>query len=394
MIEYHGNPVSLKKSLLSVIEKKLKKRELDVARSDWHAKRKPIGCGLTIHPGVGCPLQCSYCYVYDMGFNKHATPYSLSGMQLIAALLHNKYFYPSIWGTYLAFGSVTEPFLPAIRSKTLEYLKSVAEYLGNPCQVSTKVVVPDEVIEEIASFKNLRLSILITVTSLKQYRNLEKNAPDPYDRLYSIKTWRKRGFKPFVFLRPLLPGLSMDEIDELVNQAKEVGAYGIVVGNLRLSTNVLRRLVDLGLRLDHFKKVINKGLKRGFIDVRVNDGLLSSIKRRVLEKGLIFLKRACCANTVTQYLHGLTESICPTLCFLRENVCEPSCPSQCRVKALGEPRHLDTRDIIESLLGLSSYEVKESNIIIKLKRRIEDHSLVTSILSHLLRRKILIKNEH
>lgn len=394
MIEYHGNPVLLKKSLLSVIEKKLKKRELDVARSDWHAKRKPIGCGLTIHPGVGCPLQCSYCYVYDMGFNKHATPYSLSGMQLIAALLHNKYFYPSIWGTYLAFGSVTEPFLPAIRSKTLEYLKSVAEYLGNPCQVSTKVVVPDEVIEEIASFKNLRLSILITVTSLKQYRNLEKNAPDPYDRLYSIKTWRKRGFKPFVFLRPLLPGLSMDEIDELVNQAKEVGAYGIVVGNLRLSTNVLRRLVDLGLRLDHFKKVINKGLKRGFIDVRVNDGLLSSIKRRVLEKGLIFLKRACCANTVTQYLHGLTESICPTLCFLRENVCEPSCPSQCRVKALGEPRHLDTRDIIESLLGLSSYEVKESNIIIKLKRRIEDHSLVTSILSHLLRRKILIKNEH
>ncbi len=396
MIALFSNPVTLKNYLLDVVRKKLKKKELDIARNDWHAKRRPIGCGLTIHPGVGCPLQCSYCYIYDMGFHKYATQYSLSGLQLVAALLHNKYFYPTIWGTYLAFGSVTEPFLPNVTVKTLEYLKAIAEYLGNPCQVSTKIALKDEVIDELSSIKNLRLSVLITITSLRQYRNLEQRAPDPYDRLDSIKRLRKKGFKPFIFLRPLLPGLKMEEIDDLIDQAKIAGAYGMVLGNLRLSTNIAKKLVGHGLDIRGLEKIINiNNLKRGFIDVRVDGELLSSIRKRVLEKGLIFLKRACCANTVTQYLYGLNEAICPTLCFLSKDACDPSCPSQCRVKALGEPKHLDMSNTIKALLGFDEYktEIEGYTVIIKPMRKVKDNKFMSLVLSHLLRRKVLIKDE-
>ena len=391
-----GNPITLKKELLDIVRKKLKKKELDIARNDWHAKRRPIGCGLTIHPGVGCPLQCSYCYIYDMGFYKYATPYSLSGLQLVVALLYNKYFYPTIWGTYLAFGSVTEPFLPNITVKTLEYLKAITEYLGNPCQVSTKMALRDEVIDELSSIKNLKLSVLVTLTSLHQYRSLEQKAPDPYDRLDFIKRLRKKGFKPFIFLRPLLPGLRIEEIDELIDQAKIAGAYGIVLGNLRLSINIVKRLVEHGLDVKELKKIVNvNNLKKGFIDIRVNGELFSSIRKRALEKGLIFLRRACCANTVTQYLHGLNEVICPTLCFLSKDACDPACPSQCRTKALGEPKHLDMNDVIKALLEFDEYkaEIEGYTMIIKPRRKVKDAKFISLVLSHLLRRKVLIKDE-
>jgi len=393
-----SNPVTLRKSLLDIIKKKLKKKDLEIAKNDWHAKRRPIGCGLTIHPGVGCPLQCSYCYIYDMGFHKYAIPYSLSGLQLVAALLYNKYFYPTVWGTYLAFGSITEPFLPNIVAKTLEYLKAVAEYLGNPCQVSTKMALEDEIIDELSSIKNLGLSVLVTLTSLHQYRQLEQKAPDPYDRLESVKKLRRKGFKPFIFLRPLLPGLKIEEIEELIDQAKTAGAYGIVLGNLRLSANIVKKLVEHGLDISELKRNVNiDDLKKGFLDIRVNGKLISSIRKRVLEKGLIFLKRACCANTVTQYLYGLNEAICPTLCFLSKDSCNTSCPSQCRAKALGEPKHLDMNSVIKALLGFNEYEVevKSHTIVIKPMKKLKEDGFASLVLSYLLRRKVLItRNGH
>ncbi|MEM2214541.1 MAG: radical SAM protein [Candidatus Nezhaarchaeales archaeon] len=383
-------PVLLKKTLLEVIERRLKRKELSLAKSDWHSKRRPIGCGLTIHPGTGCPLQCSYCYIYDMGFSRYAIPYSLSGLQLIAALLYNRYFYPTRWGTYLAFGSVTEPFLPNITPKTLEYLKAIAEYLDNPCQVSTKIAMSDVLVEELASIKRIRLSILVTVTSLNQYLHLEEKAPHPLERLEGIKRLRAKGFKPFIFVRPLLPGLRAEEIEEIINQAKASGAYGIVAGNLRLAPTIVKRLAERGVDITKFIDVDFKSLKKGFIDIRVDGGLTALIREKALNKGLIFLKRACCANTVSQFLQGYSDVMCPSLCFLDERSCEKTCPSQCARKAQGEPKHLDMHEVLRGVLGFDDYEVevKDYTIYLKLKRAIEDERLAAFSLSYLLRRKV------
>jgi DNA repair photolyase len=388
----NGNPVRLKKDLLKVIHKRLKDKELKVAKSDWHSKRKPIGCGLTIHPGTGCSMQCSYCYIYDMGFSWHAIPYSLSGLQLVVALLFNKYFYPTRWGTYLAFGSVTEPFLPSVLPKTLEYLKAVGEYLGNPCQVSTKMVINDEYVDELARITDSKLSILVTVTSLNQYVHLERKAPHPLKRLELVSKLRSKGFKPFVFIRPLLPCLKVEEVDEIVERAKASGAYGIVVGNLRLSSSIVRRLMSEGIDVAKHLKIDLDKLKRGFVDMRVDGDLHSLIREKALKKGLIFLKRTCCANTVSQLLSGYDNVACPSLCFLNEQSCEKSCPSQCRIRARGEPRHLDFNEVIRSILRSNEYEVEvEDHVLyVKLKRPLRDERLASFALSYLFRRKVHI----
>ena len=106
---------------------------------DHHAIRKPRPCGITVHTAIGCVGACTYCYISDMGFSKgRAEPYPLNGEELVAALVHNDRFFPGIYGTPIALGSVTDPLSRVSLSKTLDYLSAIYEYLGNPVQFSTK----------------------------------------------------------------------------------------------------------------------------------------------------------------------------------------------------------------------------------------------------------------
>ncbi|MEM3394204.1 MAG: radical SAM protein, partial [Candidatus Methanomethylicia archaeon] len=94
--------------------------------------------------------QCIYCYIQDMGFNfKRITPYGLNGLELAYALLSNPYYMPTMYGTYLAIGSVTEPFHELVVNKTIEYLRAIEE-LENPVQFSTKEYIDEETAKKIA----------------------------------------------------------------------------------------------------------------------------------------------------------------------------------------------------------------------------------------------------
>jgi len=137
-MDYVEYVYSYKERIRKQVEGLLSEREIEVARRDPHAKRPPRPCGITIHPGIGCPYACRYCYVYDMGFTQEVKPSQPNGLQLVYALLANKYFIPGARGSYLAIGSVTEPFHPLLKNKTLEYIEAIYRFLGNPTQFSTK----------------------------------------------------------------------------------------------------------------------------------------------------------------------------------------------------------------------------------------------------------------
>ena len=132
--------VASKILLKDSLERRLSLTSIERARLDFHAKRRPRPCGLTIHSCIGCPNQCAYCYIQDIGFDFiEAKPYGLNGDELSLALLYNPWFMPRRVGTFLAFGSIADPFNPKCVDKSIEYFMKVHALLGNPCQFSTKM---------------------------------------------------------------------------------------------------------------------------------------------------------------------------------------------------------------------------------------------------------------
>ena len=231
-----------KEAIAARLEARLDKREVEEARRDHHAHRPPIACGMTIHTGIGCNYGCLYCYVPDMGFPMKPRPYPLRGEQLAYALAANPYFVPGPWGTLLAFGSVTEPFMPETRSRAFEYLDATRRWLGNPQQISTKTPLHGGDYEEFRRSAEPRISILITVVTLRYAKILEPGAPPPEERLKFAERLSRDGYHVSLFLRPIIPGVTDRELDDIMKAAKQAGVRAVIPGSLRVTPGILRRL--------------------------------------------------------------------------------------------------------------------------------------------------------
>lgn len=231
-----------KQRIAAELETRLDDREAREARRDHHAHRPPIACGMTIHTGIGCNYGCLYCYVPDMGFPMKPRPYPLTGEQLAYALAVNPYFVPGRWGTLLAFGSVTEPFMPETRDRALEYLAATRRWLGNPQQVSTKTPLAGSDYEEFRRSAEREISVLVTIVTLRHARALEPGAPPPEERLRFIHRLGRDGYHVSLFLRPIIPGVTDRELDEIMKAARDAGARAVIPGSLRVTPGILRRL--------------------------------------------------------------------------------------------------------------------------------------------------------
>jgi len=335
-----------------------------------------------------------------MGFDfTESRPYALNGEELVYALISNKYFVPGPYGTYLAYGSITEPFLnKEITRKTIEYLLSTAKLLGNPMQISTKGKVLSEVVLNIKkAIRGSSLSILVTILTLNNEKSkiIEPRAPSPEERLETIKSFAKEGFTVFVFYRPILPGfLSAEDFEDVLNEAKRCGVLGVVVGGLRITSNIISRLSKAGVNVSEIlQRVKERPLGTRQVSVNVSD-----YKREFLaiakEKNVYSLKSACCANTISSALQKHEVIPCAGLCY-SSNMCV-ECGIQCYKKL---PR-IDEEDVVYALNNMIRLDhkprilIERYNIIIYLDKRSLRRAKKEDIakpLSTIYRRRIILK---
>lgn len=332
---------------------------IEKALSDPHARRPPRPCGLTVHPGRGCPNACLYCYVPDvLGTGPtEPEPTPLSGLEMVYALLANPYFVPGRMGTFLAMGAVCDPLHPLLVSKTLGIMRAVAAHLGNPIQFSTKMPIDASLAKEMP--KDISISPLITIVTMEGARELEPKAPPPWERLEAIRELRKAGLKPMLFLRPLIPGLVELELEDLLSEARSAGAVGVVVGSLRVSRAILARLARLGL--DRPIRSRLRGPVGDSLVVVPCPDLKAKAIRLAREKGLVAFKAACCANAFC------AQVPCTGLCWLR-GFCT-NCPNQC-TKKLPEVVEADVLEALKATFGLRplSAQVGEARLTVVLRR--------------------------
>lgn len=241
----YPNRAELKKKL----EKKCSAEELETARGDAHASREKSTTMLPIISGKDCPYGCTYCYIQTMGYKfEEPQPLKLTPEQVCYALLENKEFIPGRFGTTLAFGHISEPLLPRLRDNTLSYFKAISSYLGNPIQFATKMYLTPGATKKIQeNLKHKYLSPLVTITTLARWKKLEPYAPSPEERLKTITNLTKQGYKVFLYLRPLIPGVVDYEIRELLEKAKSAGAVGVVCGGFRVTLPILKTMRESGI---------------------------------------------------------------------------------------------------------------------------------------------------
>ncbi len=301
---------------------------------DEHAKRAPIRCGLTVHPGYGCSLGCLYCYIYDMGLGR-PIPSNLSGESFLYSLACNPYFLPQ--KTFLAIGSITEPFLPEIMRKTLEFSREIAK-LGNPVQISTKLpnVGAERLLEILPN-----ISFLVSISDSRG--DLEPLAPPPKIRASIASSLSERGYNVYIFLRPIIPGYTDKDL-ELLKILEECEVKGVVLGGMRVTKRTLNTLS---------KKInVNEIIKRlpripsGREQVPLKEG---DIKERILEElkeiGIRTFPLACAA-TADSYSLG---------CLLCKNRCEG------KMERLNE---FDIKEFLESFGREVEVKIKPGKIMI------------------------------
>ena len=281
--------------------------EVAEAEADSHAKRLPRPCGLTIHTGIGCSFGCLYCYIWDMGFPAKPRPYPLSGLQLAYALAINPAIAIGRCGSLLAFGAVTEPFLQETSERTYEYLSVISSEFGNPIQLSTKAKLgPADAVRLASTCRDA--SILVTVVTHSLHKTLEPGAPSPKERYETIKNLSKSGLHVSLFLRPILPGLRLNEFREILSESKRSGVGGAVLGTLRVTEGIIKRLKAAGYpHLDEVVKRVPGKLEGSKQTVIMGQDLKRQVAGIAEELGIKLYPSACAANIET---HGLGCASC------------------------------------------------------------------------------------
>lgn len=281
------------------------------------AYRRPRPCGLTVHPVVGCPFKCSYCYLPELGVGWKPRVLEISGNKLVENILANRYFVKGGYGTFLAFGSLGEPFLPGpATTKTLEFMSAVKKRLGNPIQVSTKAVVPiSDVLKGV--------SVLITVVTIKRWKEIEPHSTPPYIRMENFRRVNSVGGVPALFVRPIIPGVTDVEIYDILKVAYKHGCRYAVFGGFRVTRNIIGRLARAGVDVSRIKDRI-----RGRLDDRqryiIGYDLKVEAMQLAKEVGIVPLSSACCATALA---YGIA---CTDPVWVWEKC--TGCPNNCKEK--------------------------------------------------------------
>lgn len=363
----------MKERVIGELQQVLGKERASIAARDPHARRRPRPCGITIHPGHGCPLRCVYCYIYDMGFGTEARPYPLSGEEMAYALARNPYVVPE--RTLAAFGSVTEPLLPVLRRRTLEYAEAIARWLKLPIQLSTKLLIDGEISEKLRD-ADPGASILVSVSTLRHWRKVEPNAPDPLLRIRAATEAVRKGLRVDLFLRPIIPGLlTREELRELLHEAKKAGFTGVVAGSLRVTKGIVNRLRASGLSLSVLEDSLAR-IKLTNKQVPVPDRATKEAVRAIAsEVGLEYLPSACAANVRA---HGIGCALC-------------------KFGPCGTPPRPDETDVEEflELLGLKGaarFSSSSLKVVVKghevRKRRLD---IIKAFLSEVYKRRVVLQ---
>ncbi|CAN5517935.1 PA0069 family radical SAM protein [soil metagenome] len=206
-----------------------------------------LGFDYSINPYKGCEHGCIYCYARPtheyLGFSSGVDFETKIMIKKNAPLLLEKEFQSKSWVPQLViFSGNTDCYQPVERKLQLtrQCLEVFLKY-KNPVGMITKnsLIKRDaDILQEMA--KSNLCSVTISITTLnKNIRSvMEPRTSTPQQRLDTVKYLSDKGIPVGVNIGPIIPGLTDEEIPDLVKAAADSGAYTTNTILLRLPWQV------------------------------------------------------------------------------------------------------------------------------------------------------------
>jgi DNA repair photolyase len=179
--------------------------------------------GLSLNHIVGCPLECGYCvrHLFD-NFGMKTPRRLMSDDAAVAQLVNHPYFRPHKTPIQL-LNRATDPMLPVVKPHVFAVLRQLDEQgLTNHVLVITRWRVSAEDCAILNSFKNLRLTILVTHSGIDNPAIEPVNSSIAADSLRMLYEHAER-YRTVLYWRPIVPGLN--DSDEHIERARELSLH-------------------------------------------------------------------------------------------------------------------------------------------------------------------------
>jgi DNA repair photolyase len=194
--------------------------------------------GWTVNPYRGCEMACRYCFArYTHEFLGLRDPAAFERTiyvkdadrdRLVAELRRARRS-----GQSVAIGTATDPYQPAegrfeVTRRVLEAARTVPGLRLSITTKSTLVARDAGLLREIAAASDVTVNLSITTVDAALARRLEPRAPRPDLRFAAMKALAAAGVPARLFIMPILPRLTDDEVTvrALLVAARDAGAVG------------------------------------------------------------------------------------------------------------------------------------------------------------------------
>lgn len=206
----------------------------DASRSILSTNQSPdVPFDTSVNPYRGCEHGCIYCYARPghefLGFSagldfETRILVKQDAPELLRAALTAKRWKPQVIGMC----GVTDPYQPIerrtrITRRCLEVLRD----FRNPVGLITKsagVTRDVDVLAELAESQCVSVTLSITTLRSDVHRLMEPRASHPDQRLRAVETLARAGVPVGVSVAPVIPGLTDEEIPQILKAASDAGA--------------------------------------------------------------------------------------------------------------------------------------------------------------------------
>lgn len=193
----------------------------------------------SLNPYTGCSFSCIYCYISSFIKNPF---FVREKKDLIKEVKRDVKKIDK--NLYISLSNSSDPY--SYIEEKLKITREILKILRDEGIKTLIITKSDLVLRDIDILKDMKVSVSITITTLKDvYKTIEPFAPEPKRRLMALKKLKEEGIKTSIRIDPIIPFINdnLDEIEEMIKIVKDF-VDQVIVSTLKLRPDSKKRFEE------------------------------------------------------------------------------------------------------------------------------------------------------